>query len=362
MKKEKLLALESLRGIAAISVAFFHFKIGSHFNNAFVSNSWLMVDFFFVLSGFVIALNYTDRIQSSNDFLVFQKKRFLRLFPLHFVMLIVFLCIEFAKYIVEIKFGIISANGGAFEDSDLPAFIANLLLLQNWVIPQLTFNYPSWSISAEFITYAVFGCIVLLTRGKLYLLTPMLIIGVLAFGLLLSCFGMHTDNVSGPLRCLYSFSIGAITFLLYRQLVNSHSIKNSTAPLGVLLVNILVVTFYGSKNFSYVELIPILFGFSILVVALSRKENAINRFLGQKWLVYLGTISYGIYMIHAFVWWVFNQILRFVFKFERVTASDGGVNFYVENVYLADLISILGISLVIILAHISYKHIEMKYN
>ena len=87
---EKLLSLEGLRGIAAISVAFFHFNNGSHFNNIFVSNAWLMVDFFFVLSGFVIALNYQNKLKNIHDLLVFQKKRFFRLYPLHFIMLMVF--------------------------------------------------------------------------------------------------------------------------------------------------------------------------------------------------------------------------------------------------------------------------------
>ena len=50
MKKNKFLALESLRGVAAISVAIFHFSIGSHLNTEFTKNAWLMVDFFFVLS------------------------------------------------------------------------------------------------------------------------------------------------------------------------------------------------------------------------------------------------------------------------------------------------------------------------
>ena len=76
MKQHKLLPLESLRGIAAISVALYHFNTGSHFNNAFVSNAWLMVDFFFVLSGFVIALNYIDNIKSAKNYLRFKRRDF----------------------------------------------------------------------------------------------------------------------------------------------------------------------------------------------------------------------------------------------------------------------------------------------
>ena len=81
MKKDKYLALESLRGGAAISVAIHHFYIGSHFNVAFTMYAWLMVDFFFVLSGFVIALNYQDRIKTFENLKAFQFKRFLRLYP-----------------------------------------------------------------------------------------------------------------------------------------------------------------------------------------------------------------------------------------------------------------------------------------
>ena len=114
MKQKKILALESLRGFAALSVALLHFNTGSYFNNGFTNNAWLMVDFFFVLSGFVIAFNYIDRIYSLPELLTFQKKRFWRLYPLHLVTLFLFTGIEIAKYIVEIKYGLV-ANNQAFS-------------------------------------------------------------------------------------------------------------------------------------------------------------------------------------------------------------------------------------------------------
>ena len=163
MKKNKFLALESLRGVAAISVAIFHFSIGSHLNTEFTKNAWLMVDFFFVLSGFVIALNYQDHIKTFENLKVFQYKRFLRLYPLHLLMLFVFLGIECMKYLVEIKFNLV-ANNPAFRDSDLGAFIAHIFLLQNWTMDHTSFNGISWSISAEFYTYAIFGSLLLVPR------------------------------------------------------------------------------------------------------------------------------------------------------------------------------------------------------
>ena len=74
-------------------------------SNAFVDNAWLMVDFFFVLSGFVIALNYQGAIRSGASLLEFQYRRFFRLYPLHLVMLLVFLLLECAK-------GIAASIGG----------------------------------------------------------------------------------------------------------------------------------------------------------------------------------------------------------------------------------------------------------
>ena len=60
-----------------------------------------MVDFFFVLSGFVISLNYFNKINSKNDLINFQKKRFLRLYPLHILTLFIFILIEFIKIFVN---------------------------------------------------------------------------------------------------------------------------------------------------------------------------------------------------------------------------------------------------------------------
>ena len=97
MAKNIFLPLESLRGFAAVSVALFHFNVGSSFNNSFTNNAGIMVDFFFVLSGFVIALSYMEKIKNCNDLVSFQKKRFWRLYPLHMVMLLIFVLLEFIK-------------------------------------------------------------------------------------------------------------------------------------------------------------------------------------------------------------------------------------------------------------------------
>jgi len=125
--------------------------------------------FFFVLSGFVIAINYLDKIFTFKDIILFQKKRFLRLYPLHFIMLIIFLFIEITKYIAEAKFGL-NASNKPFTTNNLVSFLANIFLIQNYTVSNLTFNTPSWSISAEFYTYFLFALIFFLTEGEKKLL------------------------------------------------------------------------------------------------------------------------------------------------------------------------------------------------
>ena len=99
---KKILYLESLTGSAAISVSLHHFSINSILqNNYYVKNSYLMVDFFFVLSGFVIAYNYMDKLTNIKNLINFQIKRFLRLYPLHFLMLVAFLFKENGIYYVS---------------------------------------------------------------------------------------------------------------------------------------------------------------------------------------------------------------------------------------------------------------------
>ena len=86
-----ILGLETLRGLAALAVAFYHFPSDSLL---FIQNGYMAVYLFFSLSGFVITLNYFKKIDNIKSLIVFQKKRFFRLYPVHFFVLILVLLIE----------------------------------------------------------------------------------------------------------------------------------------------------------------------------------------------------------------------------------------------------------------------------
>lgn len=354
----KLLPLESLRGIAALSVAVFHMDIGSHLNNVFTDHAWLMVDFFFVLSGFVIALNYQERITSFADLGRFQKKRFWRLYPLHLLMLLVFVCIELAKFVAERKFGL-EANTAAFSVNDFPSFVANLLLLQNWVSTTVTFNYPSWSISSEFYTYALFGLIVLVTRRSGWLVVTVSVLLVAVSGVALQSIVAGVQVIPGPLRCLYSFFIGVLIYPLFRR-AGADSIANSIPAMLAIVACVVTIVLLGDRR-AAVLLAPPVFALAVYCVARTSTNTVVSKTLSQRWLVYLGAISYGVYMIHAAVWWMVNQITKLVFKLPTHVDAEGKVTVEMPNTFLADVVMLAGLALVVLLAHWSYVYLERRF-
>ncbi len=360
MATKKFRNIESLRGIAALSVVLYHFDIGSHFNVTFVKNSWLMVDFFFVLSGFVVALSYISRITSFENLISFQKKRFWRLYPLHLLTLFLFVLIEIAKYLAEIKLGLVG-SAPAFSYSNLNAFVANLFLVQNWTLDALTYNYPSWSISAEFYTYAVFGIFVLVAQGNLsrFYLLAALVITIACLVLFEN--GMDEGRISGPMRCLASFFIGTLTYKVFSILKTNFSFDNSIPSTLLLIIGIVCVIIMGSEKSGVTVLMPFIFSLIILSLVLTNECALVNKVLNNRFLVYLGTISYGIYMIHAFVWWIWIQLLKYVFYMPIVMNSEGKQIILIDNAYLADMISFAGVAVIILLAHLSYRYFERVF-
>ena len=350
---DKILYLESMRGIAALTVAIMHFELGSIFKMRFITNSWLMVDFFFVLSGFVIALNYQSKLRTIKHIFNFQARRFLRLYPLHFATLLLFLGIECAKYLAEVQFQLL-ANNQAFTRNNLWSFLENVLLIQNLSNDRLTWNFPSWSISAEFYTYLVFAIIAVLTgaRQRLFVVFSATVSAGAFFFLFQK--GMMLTKW-GFIRCLHAFFLGCLCFNLSVPLKGRVPNILSYILLGISLY--LIGTIKGTHDQIGV-FIPIVFSLFLLSLIASGPQNKIKTGLDNRFLIYLGTISYGIYMIHAGLWWVAGQILRQVFHFK-----PGGVSkIIIENAWVASGIMLLGLIVLVGLSHLSYKFIEMPLN
>ena len=356
-------ALDSIRGIAALSVVLYHMSWTSFVEaQSYVRNSYLMVDLFFVLSGFVIFYAYGNRIRAASDAVRFMWLRFWRLYPLHFTFLIVFLLIECLKAFVQWRFGLI-ANHPAFSSNNFSAFIGNLFLLQSLhIYHHITFNYPSWSISAEFYTYIVFALLVLWPSGKRALLVRSALTCTLAAGFLiyLGPTALGDTNDYGIVRCLTGFFLGVLTFALHESLRPLKFIRSNAGPMNwlafVAFSGFVVFIAFKHRGYSDLAIYP-LSATLVLLVALSPPAGPI-RFLSTAPFVWLGTVSYSIYMVHASVEWGVAQVLRFAMHAKEAISPFHATPVLVPGTVTGLCAVAAFLAIVLMLSHFTYAWIE----
>ena len=154
-------SLTPLRGIAAVLVVFFHYHIFmgrlAPEGNMIVDKLYLMVDLFFVLSGFIMYHVYGSWFKSNIDstsFVNYMKARFARLYPLHLFMLCY---LVIAVSFLWIKFGASNLPGMVQSVFDPKAIPTSLFMVQAWGMHlEAPWNTASWSISVEWFLYLLF--------------------------------------------------------------------------------------------------------------------------------------------------------------------------------------------------------------
>lgn len=351
MKDKFYYHLESLRGIAATIIVLHHLKSLSPnlAQSDFMQNSSLAVDFFFVLSGFVISLNYNNLLIKLDKVILFIKKRFFRLYPLHVILLFLYLIIEILKFLLEYKTGL-KSNEQAFSVSNFSTLISNLFLLQGIIDKELSFNEVSWSISFEFYTYILFALMILFIKNKVIL---KIVISIIVITSLVSVYKlnlMDETNRLGYLRCLYSFFLGVLIYYL--------NVKLQNLNLSILEIPVVIISIYLYCYIPNTAFMPIIFG--ILIIILNQTKNGIIKsFLNNKVLIYVGKISYSIYMIHYLIIWTHIQFLRFLMGTK--TEIINNYTYLKLNDLQSFLVIISVIFFVLIASSISYKYVENKF-
>jgi len=102
------------------------------------------------------------------------------------------------------------------------------------------------------------------------------------------------------------------------------------------------------------------FGLLLIFSANLKNENFLGKIICNKFFVYLGSISYSIYMCHLFVFWSLTQFLRFVIKFETLV-DDNGITKLDLSTTEANVMVITSYTLTIILSHILYNYFEKRF-
>ena len=274
----------------------------------------------------------------------------MRLYPLHILTLFICIIIELLKLYAQNNTNF-NVSYLAFEShNNFISLIKNIFLIQGF--SGWSFNQPSWSISTEFYTYVLFGLVIyrFIQPYKFFLLL------VFVSGIII-----YLNNSYSSLaiyinleRTLYSFFIGVITLSLYKK--KSEKI-NYHLPLCFIIISLLYISEAHKldKNISYL-IAAFLFSFTIFFTAKLNKDNLLYKLLSNNFLVYLGTISYGIYMIHSPVIWFFRQIARFIFN---IPEDDQHVLIFGK--YTGEIFTLLIIMLIILLSHISLHYFENKF-
>ncbi|GGD24869.1 acyltransferase family protein [Aureimonas glaciei] len=309
-----LAPLTSMRGIAALVVVIYHFSGGFLPNldlaatTGLVSKGYLWVDFFFVLSGFILSHAYADRFSDTvtwASFRAFIDARFARIYPLHFLILMGFLLLELTKLaLIHLDWG--QRVDRPFGDStDAYGFVLNALLLQTSGLQSYnTWNGPAWSIGAEFGAYLLFPLLTILVvrhGGSLRLALA----GAALAGLwVISAEGTDLDRTAdfGLLRCAFEFTLGILTYRAFLRLPR-HLLSGSD-PLMLLGAGILL-----AMHFEWPDvLIPP--AYALLILFLAANQGLPARLLSRAPLVRLGVISYSIYMSHYLVLSVIQVMAR----------------------------------------------------
>jgi len=355
--KERFEVLDIFRGIFASLVVLFHlsaFSATPVINNEFIYNSDLFVDFFFVLSGFVIAYSY-QFIKLRNELSKFYKKRFFRLYPLHLIVLLIFVVIELSKHFASLY---VHVNKIDNISNNIYTFITNVFLVNSVKFPginDVSWNIASWSISAEMIAYLVFGLIILfINRANLFRVRVIIYLLValgagLALYLCTHGFDLMYAFDYGFLRGVLGFFIGVVCFNTFNAVkVYFRTLSNlvfSVLEIALLAISVTFVC-YGAVFKSYGFIYEILFFITILIFAF--EKGWLSAMLKRSKLLHkTGKYSYSIYMVHTLLLSLFNILFIRVLKFPPSAYA-----------YLF----ILNYILIWYVSAWTFKNIEMRFN
>ena len=364
---QRFVVLDSWRGLFALLVAAFHFPLsGPLSQTAFLRHSYLFVDFFFVLSGFVIAHAYAQKLAGGQGLAKFLVTRFGRLAPLHLFMLAVLIGLEMLRWLVPA----FSNGNPAFSGRNtVEGIVVNLTLLQGFGLTDVaTWNTPSWSISTELTAYLVFG-LTLSTFGR-YGLKAMAIIALLS-PLALWIWSPHLLDVTDGfalLRCLYGFAFGTIVYQLHARIQPNAdgqvagAFQWTLAEIAILFAVGDFIILGGDERIGLAA--PIMFALAILVFV--NEGGLVSRLLKTRPFTAIGALSYSIYMVHMTVQAVFYASGHFAhrrFGWAEIPKLEiEGIDLY--ELTLAQDVLLLGLMLALTIAasFFTYKVVEMPAN
>ncbi|GAA4400886.1 acyltransferase [Nibrella viscosa] len=338
-----LSTLTPLRGIAALLVVVFHSTryvapLVDPNVTSLIESGWLWVDFFFILSGFILSHVYGTQFETRlewRSYRTYVLARFARVYPLHFFTL--WVCVGLVLGIKALADGIMPNFQPAFNLSGIPA---SLLLIQSmYVFPEPPLNGPAWSLSTEWWVYLLFPLLVrpllnLRIVGKLILLLAIAAMYLalvyyiaphwanrfwIKLGLMTATPTLNMTGDFGFLRCVAGFTLGMLLYRLYQERVFCKILKSDWSFIA-FLGGVLTLMHFGAGDLLIVALFP------PVILAAAHNASSAKRILETRPLQYLGNLSFSIYMVHIPI--VYAGYCLILLNNPKKLASIDGFGYY----------------------------------
>ena len=289
--------LTPMRGIAAILVVIFHFEIVlvlflPREMSRFFSKCYLMVDLFFIMSGFIIYHVYGEFFKHNIHTAAFNKyirARLARVYPLHIFTLVLTIVLVVSQHFKWDEF---------FNPRAIPT---QVLMLQSFGFHSIyTWNVPAWSISAEFAAYIIFPLFAFLIY-RFKNIVPIIITCLIIFIYCLLAFKLSKSNGTtglynldltydyGYLRGIAGFLAGGMIYQLYLKKI--FYFLKADIVLVILFTLLFTCLHFGVTDLVF---IPV---FLLLVLSAAYNTNRVKRLFSNRFLQWLGNISYSVYLM-----------------------------------------------------------------
>jgi peptidoglycan/LPS O-acetylase OafA/YrhL len=355
--------LDGLRGSAIAMVVIFHYfqitlmaRPGSAlaYLQAAARLSWTGVDLFFVLSGFLIGGILLDSRASTNYYSVFYKRRFFRIVPIYLVTLLL------APVLLFLGLGPEGKHATAIT-TDVAPWYAYLTFTQNfWMAHAGSGGFSglamTWSLAVEEQFYLTLPLYIRALSRRW--LVGALMIGIGAAPLLrIALLQSRSENWAGIYTMMLcradALLLGVLAAVLLRNKRWRERIRGAGAAFGVFIpVLLLGMAFLTVRAWSPASSLMTSIGYTwvalfyvtILLFVLSRPDSMLNKCLRMKWLCWLGTLAYGIYLFHQAV-----QCLLFGLIWGHPLAVTGGATLPV---------TLAAVALTLLLAQLSWRYFE----
>jgi peptidoglycan/LPS O-acetylase OafA/YrhL len=342
--------------VCALLVVFFHLHVVDSFIEfAFFRRGEVLLNFFFLLSGFVLA--HTYGMKQKPSFKTFFVSRLFRLYPLHLLMLGVFITFELIRW-AAYKNGFYLNNVPFTGNFDPAEIVPNLLLVQAWTpyTNTMSFNYPSWTISIEFYIYMLFGGLCLLSMKLRFMAFAG--VSLIMFGLIFSESDLLIDRALQGLSCFFAGNIAYLVFLQLRE-----RFVPAVWLMTILECAMLYATYWIVMNdFEYRTPIGSLV-FCWLVILFAFEGGLISELLKSSIFLLLGKLSYSIYMTHAALLFCLSTVFIVAQKMTglEVAPMIGGQRFMDTGSLLGNNLLVVGTAIgAVVIAMFAHKYIEMK--